>query len=77
MWTEKHVLEKMFSNGSATTIVTWNDSQWIGKRLILQKKRFPAEQAVKKILLIVFWDMKGPITIDFLKISAIANSSSL
>ena len=31
------------------------------------KKKFGAQLSLKKVILTVFWDMKGPITIDFLK----------
>ena len=33
----------------------------------LVKKMFWVQQSVKKILLTVFWGMKGPLTIDFLQ----------
>ena len=39
-------------------------------------KKFWAEQSVKKVMLTVFWDMKGPITIDFLEKDATVNSAS-
>ena len=31
------------------------------------KKKFRAQQSVKKIMMAVFWDMKGPVIIDFLE----------
>ena len=37
------------------------------------KKKFPAQRPVKKVILTVFWDMKGPITIDFLEKDATVN----
>ena len=40
------------------------------------KEKFCAQQSVKKVMLIVFWDMKGLITIDFLEKSATQNNAS-
>ena len=40
------------------------------------KKKFRAQQSVKKVMLTVFWDMKGPITIDFLEKGATVNNAS-
>ena len=33
----------------------------------VKKKRFQVQWSVKKVMLTVFWDMKGRITIDFLE----------
>ena len=40
------------------------------------KKKFPAQQLIKKVMQTVFWDMKGTITIDFLEKDATANNTS-
>ena len=40
------------------------------------KKKFQAQRSIKKIMLTVFWGMKGPITIDFLKNISAVNSDS-
>ena len=32
-----------------------------------KKKTIRAQLSIKKVMLIVFWDVKGPITIDFLE----------
>ena len=42
----------------------------------LVKKKFNTKWSVKKVMLTVFLDMKGPITIDFLEKGATVNSAS-
>ena len=39
-------------------------------------KKFRAQQSIKEVMLIVFWDMKQLITIDFLEKSATVNCTS-
>ena len=41
------------------------------------KKKFPEQWSVKKVMLILFWDMKGLMNIDFLEIGATINSAAL
>ena len=41
-----------------------------------QVKKFRAQLSVNKVMLTVFWDMKGPIKIDFLEKDTIVNSPS-
>ena len=41
------------------------------------KKQFWVQQAVKKVMLPAFWDMKRPITIDFLEKGAIVKKATL
>ena len=43
----------------------------------LAKKMFWVQWSVKKVLLTVFWNMKGPVTIDFLEKGTTINSVSL
>ena len=44
------------------------DIPWIGKSLTFQQiKKFHVQWSIKKVLLTIFWDMKGPVTIDFLE----------
>ena len=38
------------------------------------KNEFLAQPSVKKVMMTVFWDMKWPITIDFLEKDATVNS---
>ena len=40
------------------------------------KKKFREQYSVKKVMLTVFWDMKGLITIDFLEKVATVNNAS-
>ena len=40
------------------------------------KKRLCTQQAVKKVMMIVFWDMNGLITIDFQEKVATENNAS-
>ena len=40
------------------------------------KKKFLAQQSVKKVMLTVFWDIKESITIDILEKGATINSAS-
>ena len=40
-------------------------------------KKFQAQHSVKKMMLTVFWDIKGPITIIFLKKGATINRASV
>ena len=42
----------------------------------LVNKKFWVQQSLKKVMLTVFWDMKGPITVDFLEKGATVNSIS-
>ena len=42
----------------------------------LVKKKFWVQQSVKKVMLTVFLDMKGPIIIDFLEKGAVVKSAS-
>ena len=42
----------------------------------LVKKKFQAQGSVKKIMLIVFWDMKGSISIELLEKDATINIAS-
>ena len=37
---------------------------------------FQVQQSVKKVMLTAFWNMKGPITINFLEKGATVNSAS-
>ena len=41
------------------------------------KEKVRAQQSAMKVILIVFWNMKGPITTDFLEKDATVNSASL
>lgn len=40
------------------------------------KKKFRAQRSVKKVMLTVFWDVKGPITISFLEKGTTVNSEN-
>ena len=40
------------------------------------KEEFQVHESVKKVMLAVFWDMKGPLAIDFFKKGATVNSTS-
>ena len=40
------------------------------------KNKFCTQQSVKKVMLTVFWYMKGPITIDFLEKCATVNNAT-
>ena len=42
----------------------------------LLKEKLQAPWSAKKVILTVFWGMKGPITIDFLEKGAVVNSAS-
>ena len=44
--------------------------------VFLVKKIFQVQQSVKKVMLTVFWDIKGPMTIDFLEKGATVNNTS-
>ena len=79
MYKEKHVLVKQKNkkevyewakHGFATTSLNQNDCPWSGK------KKFYAQQSEKKAILIVFWDTKGSITIDFLEKGAMVDSAN-
>ena len=41
------------------------------------KKKFRKQRSVKKVTLILFWDMKEPIAIDFLEKGLTVNSAVL
>ena len=56
--------------------LSWKDSLWSENTDFLVKKRFWAQLWIKKIVRILFWDMKGPITIDFQEKGASVNSTS-
>ena len=58
-------------------ILSQKDTPWSGNTLTLcLRKKFLVQLSVKKIMLTVFWDMKGPITIDILEKGAIVSSTS-
>lgn len=40
------------------------------------KKKFKSQRAVGKVMLTVFWDMKGPVTIDFLQRGTTVNAEN-
>ena len=42
----------------------------------MEEKKFRAEQSVKEVMLIVLWDMKGPISVNFLDKDATVSSAS-
>ena len=79
MHSEKYALvKKIFTNGLNTGFpqvwvktVKWkhNDSQ--------VKKKFWAKQSVKKVMLTVFYDIKKPITVDFLEKGTTVNKCFL
>ena len=76
MCTEKYVLvQKMLTN--------WPPWAWVEKTVdgvethwLSGKKKFHAQQLTKNVMLTVFWDLKGPITIDFLEKGTTVNSAS-
>ena len=45
----------------------WKDNPWNGNTDSPIKKKIWVQQSIKKDMLIVFCDMKGPITIDFVE----------
>ena len=61
--------QKVLTNGLNVSLLQWvgvkKDSQWSGNTDSPVKTKFQAQQSVKKVMLTDFWDMKGPITIDF------------
>ena len=81
MCTKKHVLiknnvYKFTKHRFATTSLSWKDSQLSENTLSLRKrKKFLVPQSVKKIMLTVFWQMKGSMTIDFLIKGSSVNSA--
>ena len=50
-----------------TTNFSQKDSQQSERIDSLVKKKIQTQGSVKKVVLIVFWNMKGPINIDFLE----------
>ena len=60
----------MFTNGSKRQFMEWKHSD------SMVKKKFQAQQSIKKIILTVFLDMKEPITIEFFEKGAVVNSAS-
>ena len=51
----------------------WQSMEWkhVGS---LVKKKFKSQQSTRKVILTVFWDMQGPITISFLQKESFVNS---
>ena len=70
MCTVKHILVKrMFTSGLYIDLPLW---ACIKKTLYGVETHWPSS---KKIMITVFWDMKWPITIEFLKKEATVNSA--
>ena len=58
--------------GFTTLSLIEKDSQW-SKNILTHQ--FQAQQSVKKVMLIIFWDIKESITINFMKeVQPIVNS---
>ena len=77
----KHVLaRKMFSNGKNMSLL---QRAWVKKALhgvkthwLFSKKWFLLQRSVKKVMLRVFWGVKGSITYDFQEKGTTVNSVS-
>ena len=65
------VVKEIFTNSFVTQSLSWKCSPTLPKR-----KNIQVQQSVKKVMLTVFGDMKGPITIDFLEKDVTINSTS-
>ena len=69
---------KWFKHGFATLRLSWKKKkqsmEWKHTDFLV-KKKFQAQQSVKKIMLTVSWGMKGPITIGFFEKGATVNSA--
>ena len=64
MHMEKHVLVKeIFINGLNMGLSLWARVKDSGNTDFLVKKKFWVQQTVK-VMLTVFWDIKGPMTLD-------------
>ena len=77
MYMMKHVLvnvQKCAKHRSAAMSLSQKNSSWSGNTVTL-KKRFQAQWSVK-VMLTIFWDMKGHITTDFLEKGTTINSIS-
>ena len=67
---------KWDKHGVATSSLSRKGSQWSRKHMNSQvKKKFWEQQLVKKVMLTVIWNKKGPITIDFREKAATVNST--
>ena len=71
MHTEKHVLVKrMFTNEQNMGLPQLT---WVEKTVHWMETHRPSNKEKVWIMLIVFWNMKGPIIIDFLEKASIVN----
>ena len=74
MCTEKQILVKNVykwtKNGFAIANLVVKTAQIVKTHLLSDKEK------VKKVMLTVFWDIKGPVMIDFLEKGAIVNGDS-
>ena len=72
--------QKIFPNGLNMGFPQWAwIEKWVNWVKVIDfpiKKMFRAPRSLNKVMLSVFWDMKGTITSDFLEKCATVNSSS-
>ena len=75
---ETYFSQKMFANRLnmfTTSSLNGKDIPWRENTDPKVKKKSQVQQSIKKVLLIVFQCMKGPISIDFLENGASVNSA--
>ena len=72
MCMEKHVLVKnCLQPKSKRQFIKWKHTDFP------EKKKFSMQRSIKKVMLKVFWNMKGLITVDFHEESATENRASV
>ena len=73
VYEEAYFSQKIFINGFATRNLSGKDRPWSEFPV---KEKFWMQLLVKEVMLTVFWNMKGPITIDFLEKDVKVNGAS-